>query len=116
MDITFSVASLNRFSEHPREGHLKRAIKKYGYLKKHPKKGYVIDPRDLVVDIKYDVMTPDFGNQYLDFVEEKDPKVPEPLMKKLTVSIFVDSNHGHDKITGKLVTGIIVFLGRTPIH
>ena len=116
MDITFSVASLNRFSAHPREGHLKRAIKIFGYLKKYPKKGYVIDPRDPVVNIKYDVMTPDFGNQYSDFVEEQDPKVPEPLMKELTVSIFVDSNHGHDKITGKSVTGIIVFVGRTPIH
>ena len=110
MDITFSVASLNRFSAHPREGHLKRAIKMYGYLKKYPKKGYVIDPRDPVVNIKYDAMTPDFGSQYSDFVEEQDPKVSEPLMKELTVSIFVDSNHGHDKITGKSVTGIIVFV------
>ena len=64
MDITFSVASLNRFAAHPREGHLKRAVKIYGYLKKYPKKGYVIDPRDPLVNIKYIVMKPDFGNQY----------------------------------------------------
>ena len=37
-------------------------------------------------------------------------------MKELQISIFVDSNHGHDKITGKSVTGIIVFVGRTPIY
>ena len=116
MDITFAVASLNRFAAHPREGHLKRAVKIYGYLKKYPKKGYIIDPRDPLVNIKYKSMKPDFGNQYSDFVEEKDPKTPEALMKELEVSIFVDSNHGHDKITGKSVTGIIVFVGRTPVY
>ena len=37
-------------------------------------------------------------------------------MKELEFSIFVDSNHGHDKITGKSVNGIIMFVGRTLIH
>ena len=111
MDITFSVASLNRFAAHPREGHLKRAIKIYGYLKKYPKKGYTIDPRDPILNIKYEEMKPDFGNQYSDFIEEQDPKVPDQKMKELEISIFVDSNHGHDKITGKSVTGIIMFCG-----
>ena len=108
--------SLNRFAAHPREGLLKRAIKIYGYLKKYPKKGHVIDPRDPLINIKYDVMRSDFEHQYSGFKEKEDPKVPKSLMKELTVSIFVDSNHGHDKISGKSVTGIIVFVGRTRIH
>ena len=61
-------------------------------------------------------MKPDFGNQYSDFIEEQDPKVPDQKIKELEISIFVDSNHGNDKITGKSVTGIIVFVGRTQIH
>ena len=37
-------------------------------------------------------------------------------MKELEISIFVDSNHGHDKMTGKLIPGIILFMGKTPIY
>ena len=77
--MTLPAAPLNRFAAHPREGHLKRATKIYGYLKKNPKKGYTIDPRDPILNIKYKEMTPDFGNQYSNFVEEKDPKVPDPI-------------------------------------
>ena len=116
MDITFSVSSLSRFSSAPREQHLIKAIKILGYLKKYPKKGYVIDPRPCNVNIKYTDMVPDFGNQYESSVEEIDPKLPEPKMKELEIVIFVDSNHGHDKVTGKSVTGIIIFVGRTPIQ
>ena len=38
------------------------------------------------------------------------------VMKELEISIFVDPNHGHDKITGKSVTRNIMFVERTPIH
>ena len=36
-------------------------------------------------------------------------------MKELPINIFVDSNHGHDRVTGKSITGLIAFVGRTPI-
>jgi len=38
------------------------------------------------------------------------------LMKELAVNIFVDSNHGHDRLTGRSITGLISFVGRTPIY
>ena len=50
-------------------------------------------------------MKPDFGNQYLDFEEEEDPKLPTAKIKELPRSIFVNSNHGHDKITGNPLQG-----------
>ena len=31
-------------------------------------------------------MTLDFGNHYTDFVEEKGPKVPDPIIKELQIS------------------------------
>ena len=37
-------------------------------------------------------------------------------MKELALNIFVDANHGHDKLTGRSVTGLISFVGRKPIH
>ena len=114
MDIAFAVSSLSRFASKPREGHLKRALKILGYLKKYPKKGYVIDPRPPTVNINYVDVKANFGNQY-DFKEDIDEKLPPPKMKELDVTIFVDSNHGHDLLTGKSITGVIVFVGRTPI-
>ena len=114
MDIVFAVSSLSRFASNPREGHLKRSLKILGYLKKYPKKGYVIDPRTPITNIKFQDLIPDFGNQY-DMKEEIDDKLPEPLMDELDVTIFVDSNHGHDLVTGKSITGVIIFVGRTPV-
>ena len=51
MDVTFSTVSLNTFAAYSREGHIKRAIKIYGYRKKYPKKGNTIDPRDPILYI-----------------------------------------------------------------
>ena len=37
-------------------------------------------------------------------------------MKELEINIFVDSNHGHDRLTGRSITGMIRFGGRTPTY
>ena len=60
-------------------------------------------------------MVPDFGNQYSDFKEEVDDRLPAQKMKELDINIFVDSDHGHDRVTGRSITGMIAFVGRTPI-
>ena len=62
LDIAFAVSSLSRFSQSPREGHLKRSEKILGYLKKYPKRGYIVDPRDPILNVEYDTRNPDFGN------------------------------------------------------
>ena len=115
MDIAFAVSSLSRFAAKPRQGHFKRTLKTLGYLKKYPKKGYVIDPRPTIENLEYQDIVPDFGNQYEKIEEELDERLPDVKMEELPVVIFVDSNHGHDLVTGKSITGIIVFVGRTPI-
>ena len=116
LDICFAVSSLSRFSSNPREGHLHRAIKIFGYLKKYTKKGFIIDPRSPVTNLNFERVEPDFGNQYSDFVEEVDPSLPMPLMKELDITIFVDADHAHDKATGRSITGMVSFVGRTPIY
>ena len=116
MDITFAVSSISRFCANPREGHLRRAIKILGYLKKYPKRGYLVDPRAMILNVDYEEIKADFGNQYKDFKEEIDDKLPIEKMKEFPITILCDSNHGHDRRTGKSITGIIVFVGRTPIY
>jgi len=57
----------------------------------------------------------DFGTQYSYFNEDLDPHFPVPLIQELEISIFTDSDHGHDKITGRSITGILVMVGSTPV-
>lgn len=114
MDIAFTVSSLCRFSSKPREGHLKRAIKTLGYLKKYLKEGYLINPRPPIENIKYVDVKPNFGNQY-DFKEEIDKKLPQSRMNKPDNTIFVNSNHGYDSLTGKYITRAFLFVERIPI-
>ena len=57
----------------------------------------------------------DFGNQYAYFRESIDPRFPPPIMSELSLTVFSDSDHAHDKKTGRSITGIIAFLGSTPI-
>ena len=113
LDICFAVASLSRFVADPKEGHLKRAVKILGYLKKYPSKGYLVDPKDPEIQVEYDEVTPDFGNQYADFKEDVDPRLPEARLKELPITIYTDENHGHDQVTGKSITGILVLVDST---
>ena len=116
IDINYAVASLSRFSSSPRENHLKLAVKILGYLKKYPKRGYVINSAKPKIDLNYETVkfSKDFGVQYSYFKEDIDPRFPEPLMEELECNIFVDSDHGHDKVTGRSITGLIGFVGSTP--
>ena len=76
MDTTFAVLSLSRFASKPREGHTRKALKIIGYMKKNHKKGYIIDSREPIEFKEYSDVVPDFGNQFDNFQEELDEKLP----------------------------------------
>ena len=57
----------------------------------------------------------DFGYQYSYFTKDIDPRFPEPLSAKLDINIFVNADHGHDKVTGRSITGLIALVGSTPV-
>jgi hypothetical protein len=116
-DINYAVSSMSRFAAAPREGHLQLARKIFGYLRKYPSRGYVINPDPPTFDLEYQKVNlqQDFGGQYHYFKEEIDPRFPEPLLDEISINMFCDSDHGHDKITGRSITGIICFVGSTPV-
>ena len=58
--------------------------------------------------------TQELGALYPDNAEELDANLPTPLVGEISITIFVDSNHGHDKVTRRSITGLIAFLGHTP--
>ena len=117
-DIAYAICSLSWFQVAPRIGHLEQAIKVLGYLKKYKKRGYVINPKPPEFDIDTtEVPTPqDFGSQYHYFSKEIDPRFPKVLVDKMDINIFVDADHGHDKVTRRSITGMITFVGSTPMQ
>ena len=94
------------------------ARKIMGYLRKYQKRGYYIDPRDPIIDQDFQVVTAkeDFGGQYSYFREELDPRFPTPKLLELAISVFVDADHAHDKVTGRSITGLLSVVGRTRLH
>jgi len=56
-----------------------------------------------------------FDEQYAYAKEELDHRFPPPLGKELDISVFFDSDHAHDKVTGRSISGVIVMVGSTPI-
>jgi hypothetical protein len=115
LDVCFAVSSLSRFSCCPREGHLKRLKRVWGYLKKFPNKCIGICAQDPVFSEPLDEFVADFEDQYKDVCEEMDPAFPEPKGESLATSIFFDSDHAHDTKTRRSITGVLVVVGSTPV-
>jgi len=116
-DINYAVSSLSRFSIAPRKRHLELAREIMGYLRKYPKRGYWINPLPPNTPSDYEVIAikEDFGYQHSYFQEKIDPRFPTPLSSELEITIFVDADHGHDKVTGESITGLLGFVGSTPV-
>jgi len=84
-----------------------------GCLRKYPKRGCWINPLPPNAPSDYEVIAikEDFGYQCSYFQEEIDPRFPTPLSRELEITIFVDADHGHDKVTGRSITGLLGFVG-----
>ena len=117
LDISFAVSSLSRFSAAPREGHIQLAIYMFGYLKKHRNRNLVIDSGSLLVpeEFKSSTFQPDFLEDYPDAQEELDPPMPVAFGSELESSIFFDVDHAHNQKTRQSISGIIQFVGCTPV-
>eukprot|EP00957_Ditylum_brightwellii_P157654 11999479-Ditylum_brightwellii.AAC.1 len=48
-----------------------------------------------------------------DTAEEIDNKVLKQLLDELTIMAYVDSDHAHNKMIRRSITGLITFVGRT---
>ena len=114
-DISTAVMTLSGFRAAPRQGHLDRVKRVYGYLSKM--KFATIRFRtgepdySAIPDQEYDWEYSIYGN-----VKEIIPKdVPEPLGNFVTLTHFVDANLYHDMITGRSVTGILHLVNKTPV-
>ena len=117
-DLSQVVASLNRFGAAPREGHLKLALRAFGYIKQTPNKVIAIDSRPLPIDRTapdFDKLIPDFLQDYPDAKEEIASHFPKMFGPIMDTTILVDADHAHDKATRKSITGLLAFVGSTPV-
>ena len=51
----------------------------------------------------------------MDAKEGMTEDMPEPTMKAMRITVFVDADHAHDKKTRRSGTGITLLLNSTPI-
>ena len=117
-DICYAVSSLSRFGSCPREGHLKLALHLFGYLKNFPNRRLVFDSKDIdFTHILDDTckLRPDFLQDYPDAHEEIDINFPKPFGRTLQTTICADADHAHDRMTRRSITGILGYVGRTPV-
>lgn len=124
LDLNFATSSLSRFSAAPREGHMKAAVHMFKYLNQHPDKWITIDPSphkppgeitSPIHDNGVDLEDMDWKSMYPYAREEKDHKFPEPRVKAIDSTVYFDSNWAHDEKTRRSISGIIGFLGNTPV-
>ena len=120
LDVAYAVSSLSRFTSCPRKGHMERAINVFGYLKRYPNRRIVVDSSDPDIEGDLRVLDPDytevFKEFYPDACEDCGRKIPSPRINEMEITCFVDSDHGHDRVTRRSITGIVIFVGRTPVY
>ncbi len=119
IDVAHSTSSLSRFTACPRQGHEDRALRVFGYLKKRPNRRIVVDSRDPICRGGEDALdldfTKDLATNYPDAFEEIDVNLQKALIDEMEITVFVDSDHAHDKVSRRSISGILIFVGRTPV-
>ena len=115
-DIATAVMTMSSFRALPRKGHLDRLKRIFGYLSRM---------KNAVLRIRTE--EPDYSNltsvsaswdhtPYAGVEEPIPHKIPRALGLRVTISVWFDANLLHCLITGKAVTGIIVFYNGTPVR
>ena len=114
-DVAPAVMTMSRFRAMPREGHLDRVKRIFGYLTKmrHGKIRILTDEPDYS-----DIPIKEYDWQYTVYGDAKEQipsDAPEPKGKPVRTTSYVDANLYHDLISGKSVTGILHLLNKTPV-
>eukprot|EP00957_Ditylum_brightwellii_P073477 5583540-Ditylum_brightwellii.AAC.1 len=99
--------------------HIDQVLCIFEYLKKYKNCKVIVNSRDLILEGGKDALkkalTIAFQEFYSDAAKEIDCKVPIPLIDEIKITAFVDSDYMHDKVMHRLITGLLVLLGHTPI-
>jgi hypothetical protein len=112
------ISSLNRFGACPREGYLDLAVRSFGYVKTTINKQIAIDSRPLEfarANPDFKKLIPDIIQDHPDAKEELDPGFPKVFGTVMETTILVDSDHAYDLATRCSITGLLSYVGSTPV-
>ena len=114
-DILYATGTLARYNSLPREGHLKAALKLFGYLKNNPKATTIFDTRQVNLD-KFKSVDHNWNELYPGAREELPENMPKPKMRPVSLLAYFDASHAPCLLTRRSVTGIVIMLNRTIIR
>ena len=86
MDIVYATTMLSRYNMAPREGQTASMKKLSGYLKSHLKGNITFDTREMKVAHAQYVEASSWSQTYSDVKEELPSDMPEPKMKRFTLT------------------------------
>ncbi|KAL7570518.1 hypothetical protein ACA910_004294 [Epithemia clementina (nom. ined.)] len=114
-DVFCATMTMSKFRPAPREGHISRLKRMYGYVSETRTASIrfcTAEPNYYDIEVpQHDWMRTVYGN-----VKEVIPEdIPEPKGKPVVTTSYVDANLYHDVVTGKAVTAILHLLNQTPI-
>ena len=114
-DIATAVMTMSRFRAAPKQGHLDRVKRIFGYVKKfkHAQIRFRTGEPDYsdLPEQEHDWMYTVYGK-----VSEVIPNdIPAAKGKPVVLTTYVDANLYHDLITGRSVSGILHLINQTPL-
>jgi hypothetical protein len=117
IDILVGVTTMSSFRVAPRQGHLDRLKRMYGYLRKNPDGAIrfrtgIPDHESHNIPKTYDWIDSVYGSHN----EELPPDMPVPKGKPMRTTCYEDANLLHCLATGRSMSGIIHLLNQTPIQ
>ena len=113
-DIQYAVNTMARFAMAPRQGHVKRMLRLFGYLKHHKKFRIAFDTGEPYYG-DLDFVEHDWSEHYPDSSEDIPDDMPEAKTRPVKITVYGDSSHGNCLVTRRSTTGIIVVVNRTPV-
>ena len=113
-DIQYTVNTMARYGMHPREGHEKRMLRMFGYLKFRPKLRIAANPAPACYENFQFSDGNDWTGLYPDSEEPIDPDTPEALCPEITITVFVDASHASNHVDMSSVAAYIQFFGQMP--
>ena len=117
-DIANAVMTLSRYRTAPHYGHLDRAKRIVGYLKKYPHACLCFRTGIPNHEAIYGETFPSYDWMYsvYDSPSEEIPEnAPPPKGKPIRTTTFIDANLMHDFTTGRAASGVLHMLNQTPI-
>jgi hypothetical protein len=103
LDVMYAVQTMARFSHAPKQGHLNRMLRVFGYLKAYMKQGITYDEKEHQGP-KFECTDVNWEEQYPGAREELPPDIPKPKGKPIQITCYVDADHAGDHATRRSVT------------